>query len=133
MESQREYNALRTKGDECAYAIPAFETPKTVWNRPQYGLTKREHFASMALQGLVSAEIDDLHINYAYDAVQMADALIEALNDTYHKTYYRDRYREENSTENAILLFEDLRNISQHHSKLTEQQLEKINNIAKTL
>jgi len=133
MESQREYKASRTIGEECAFAIPAFETPKSVWNSPQYGLTKREHFASLALQGIVSIEDDDLHINYAYEAVQMADALIEALNDTYHKTYYRDRYREENSTENAILLFEDLRNISQHHSKLTEQQLEKINNIAKTL
>jgi hypothetical protein len=133
MESHREYLSTRTKADECAFAIPAFETPKTVWNRPQYGLTKREHFASLALQGIVSIEDDDLHINYAYEAVQMADALIEALNDTYHKTYYRDRYREENSTENATVLFDNLRNISQRHSKLTEQQLEQINNIAKTL
>ena len=28
MESQREYKALTTKGDECAFAIPAFETLK---------------------------------------------------------------------------------------------------------
>ena len=133
MESKREYLATRTIADECAYAIPAFETPKTLWNKPQYGLTKREHFASLALQGLVSTENDDLHISYAYDAVQMADALIEALNDTYHKTFYRDRYREENTTEKAVLLFDDLINISRRHSKLTEQQLEQINNIAKTL
>jgi hypothetical protein len=133
MESYREYLGTRTKADESAFAIPSFETPKTVWNKPQYGLTKREHFASLALQGLVSTENDDFHINYAYDAVQMADALIEALNDTYHKSYFRDRYREENSTENAIILFENLRNISQRHLKLTEQQLEQINNIAKTL
>jgi len=80
MESQREYKATRTKADECAFAIPAFETPKTVWNRPQYGLTKREYFAAIALQGYLSTGEDATYDNYAEGAVNMADALIKALN-----------------------------------------------------
>jgi hypothetical protein len=80
MESQREYKATRTNGDECAFAIPAFETPKTVWNRPQYGLTKREYFAAMAMQGIVSTDMVDTYENFAMASVGMADALIKALN-----------------------------------------------------
>lgn len=80
MESQREYKASRTKGDECAFAIPAFETPKTLWNKPQYGLTKREYFAAMAMQGIVSTDLADTYENFAKASVMMADALIEQLN-----------------------------------------------------
>jgi hypothetical protein len=43
------------------------------------GLTKREYFAAMAMQGLLSAD----SINYEAiigDAVKLADALIEELN-----------------------------------------------------
>lgn len=45
------------------------------------GLTKREHFASLAMQGMCAHpefEINDPHI--ADIALQHADALIEALN-----------------------------------------------------
>lgn len=45
-------------------------------------LTKREQFAAMAMQGLISAKAFDL-CDYAYlveDAVNMADALIKELN-----------------------------------------------------
>lgn len=80
MESQREYKATRTKADECAFAIPAFETPKTVWNRPQYGLTKREYFAAMAMQYIISSDTPDTLENFANVSVNMADALIKALN-----------------------------------------------------
>lgn len=78
MESQREYRATRTKGDECAFAIPAFETPKTVWNRPQYGLTKLEYFASMAMQGLLASNNSSLDL--AKHSVNMANDLIKELN-----------------------------------------------------
>lgn len=47
---------------------------------PQWGLTKREYFASLALQGLVTqfeySNVDDI----ADTAVQYADALIASLN-----------------------------------------------------
>ncbi len=79
MESQREYKALTTKGDECAFAIPAFETPKTVWNRPQYGLTKREYFAAMAMQGLLASNNSSLDL--AKISVNMANYLIKELNN----------------------------------------------------
>jgi len=80
MESQRQYKASRTNGDECAFAIPAFETPKTVWNEPQYGLTKREYFAIMALQGLLAYNGDFFSKPAVEYAVDYADDLIEALN-----------------------------------------------------
>ena len=80
MESKREYRASRTKGDECAFAIPAFETPKTLWTEPQYGLTKREYFAAMAMQGIVSTDLADTYENFAKASVMMADALIEQLD-----------------------------------------------------
>ena len=49
----------------------------------QMGLTKREHFAAMALQGMWSSLTDQHYDNYermAKIAVEQADALIEALN-----------------------------------------------------
>lgn len=80
VESQREYKATRTVGDECAFAIPAFETPKTVWNRPQYGLTKREYFAIIALQGLLASNSDNFRKPAVEYAVEYADDLIKELN-----------------------------------------------------
>lgn len=55
------------------------------------GLTKREHFASLALQGILSAQVEMRTMGYSNtshnqigaivtEAVQTADALIEALN-----------------------------------------------------
>lgn len=80
MEPLREYKATRTKGNECAFAIPAFEQPKKLWNEPQYGLTKREYFAALAMQGIVSTDLADTYENFAKASVAMADALIKALN-----------------------------------------------------
>ena len=48
------------------------------------GLTKREHFAAMAMQGMVST-VDDGYVKYctlASDAAKMADALLKALEET---------------------------------------------------
>lgn len=44
------------------------------------GLTKREYFAAMALNGLLSQE-DDYHRLADIKAVEFADALIAALNE----------------------------------------------------
>ena len=48
-------------------------------NDTTIGLTKRELFAAMALQGLLLYNNNMFSINYA-KAVEAADALIEALN-----------------------------------------------------
>ena len=46
------------------------------------GLTKREYFAAMAMQGSVAADSEDqwTFADHARFAVKQADALIEALN-----------------------------------------------------
>lgn len=50
------------------------------------GLTKREHFAAVALQGLLACESEGWHFAddnaRAINAVVHADALINALNNT---------------------------------------------------
>ncbi len=51
--------------------------------KPQIRLTKREYFAAMAMQGMLSQNIPGLrHIDslIAHYAVEFADALIERLN-----------------------------------------------------
>lgn len=68
-----------TNGEESAFPeisdIPQF-------NSRTYGLTKREYFAAMALQGLLANQnltnIDDATI--AMTCIDAADALINALN-----------------------------------------------------
>ena len=45
------------------------------------GLTKREYFAAMAMQGILP--VNDIQIDFvAQQAVKFADALISALNET---------------------------------------------------
>lgn len=44
------------------------------------GLTKREYFAAMAMQGILTRAGDPPHLQIARDAVSVADALINALN-----------------------------------------------------
>jgi hypothetical protein len=49
---------------------------------PEEGLTKREYFAAMAMQALLSdPNISTTYSHYAENAVQAADALIAALNE----------------------------------------------------
>lgn len=73
----------KTNGDSPAFAKAAFYHPEGGVDSPQKGLTKREHFAAMAMQGLLS---NPKNINFerdffASDAVYVADALINALNN----------------------------------------------------
>lgn len=46
------------------------------------GMTKREYFAAMAMQGIMSHGYSDIKISIAaHEAVLAADALIKALNE----------------------------------------------------
>ncbi len=54
--------------------------PKRADGAPQTGLTKREYFAAMAMQGLASVEGNIEHM--AHDAVKIADALLAELEKT---------------------------------------------------
>jgi hypothetical protein len=48
---------------------------------PTIGLTKREYFAAMAMQGLLASSPDGLHCDLCSKiSIEHADALIEALN-----------------------------------------------------
>ena len=48
---------------------------------PHPGLTKREYFAAMALQGLLALPPKIISKTVAEDAVKLADHLIKALSD----------------------------------------------------
>ena len=69
----------KTHGDSPAFSKAAFYTDEYGIDAPQEGLTKREYFAAMALQGLLAND-SELITSKARDAVQAADALIEILN-----------------------------------------------------
>lgn len=45
-----------------------------------YGLTKREYFAAMAMQGMIAKYGTDYQSSHAKESVYMADELMEALN-----------------------------------------------------
>jgi hypothetical protein len=69
----------KTLENQCAYPIVISET-----NVPQWGLTKREYFAEMAMQGLFVnlTQVGATPKMIAEQAVIMADELIKALNET---------------------------------------------------
>lgn len=71
-------NGPETKGEDCVYPV---STPVG----PEWGLTKREYFAALALQGMLAGprdfRLDRLSIREAAElATDAADALIAALN-----------------------------------------------------
>ena len=83
-----------TNGNDSAYGLKASRNEEMDGDADfidyegkgwQLGLTKREYFAAMAMQGILSAEADNEEgYNYhiaARDAVGCADALIYALNE----------------------------------------------------
>jgi len=71
-----------SKGNEPAYPVNEEETDRIDAGIKIYsGLSKREYFAAMAMQGLCSdAAIDATYEAYADMAVKSADALIAALD-----------------------------------------------------
>ncbi len=59
----------------------AKEADEGYYNQHAHGLTKREHFAAMAMQGLMSCAAKDTAEAFARASVEMADALLEALEN----------------------------------------------------
>jgi hypothetical protein len=81
-------NQMSTQANDAAFARPSFYHDS--YGRPdkeQDGLTKREYFAAMAMQGLfaVKQHNDSLKL-VAKVAVGMADFLIEELNRNNQQT-----------------------------------------------
>ena len=73
--------AQQTIGNESAFPDVNHENPQ--FSYPTYGLTKREYFASMALQGMVSRMGIDALKDKSFvveNSVKYADMLIEQLN-----------------------------------------------------
>ncbi len=75
-----------TDGNAMAFARPAYQYASGAYDAPIDGVTKREYFAALAMQGMVSK---DGSMVPGYDrsktagmAVEYADALIAALNKT---------------------------------------------------
>jgi hypothetical protein len=63
-------------------AFPALDTSYTPNGTIQLGLTKRELFAAMAMQGMLGdPERGGPPVDYAHGAVECADALLTALKD----------------------------------------------------
>ena len=69
-------------GDEPITADKKFQDPKDGHYYNVVGLTKREHFAGLAMQGLLSGDIEDnLTIGHiATCSVEIADALLKEIN-----------------------------------------------------
>ena len=71
-----------TKANEPAFSKVAFYHPDGAIDLPNNGLTKREYFAAMAMQGLLAKFGSDYQVQITKDAIYWADALIEELNKT---------------------------------------------------
>lgn len=72
----------KTISNEPAFSKAAFYHPDGGCDSPNKGLTKREYFAAMALQGLLSnPSADHPFSEVADDAVKAAEFLIERLNE----------------------------------------------------
>lgn len=68
--------------DEPAFPRVVINTLDKEYHEPYQGLTKREYFAAMAMQGLLAHSAYSNGIEDAADlAVQGADALIESLTE----------------------------------------------------
>lgn len=74
-----EYN----NANDAAFSKAAFYHPDGGTDSPQVGLTKREYFAAMAMQGLCANSVPGPHHGFerlATESVQYADALLKALD-----------------------------------------------------
>jgi hypothetical protein len=72
---------MKTDGNSPAFSKAAFYHPDGGINPPNDGLTKREYFAAMALQGLLTNNNKD-YVYFVISAVEFADDLIEELSKT---------------------------------------------------
>jgi hypothetical protein len=75
---------MKTNGNEPAFSKAAYNDPYFGLDASNEGLTKREYFAAIAMQGIITNK-DGLDIKIEYiveSAVDAADALIEELSKT---------------------------------------------------
>ncbi|MEO0537671.1 MAG: hypothetical protein AAF215_27890 [Cyanobacteria bacterium P01_A01_bin.123] len=72
--------------DPDANAFPIFEASGR-YNPLEAGLTKREYFAAMAMQGILGSDVEGTcsYEAFAKSSVKQADALIAALNSPEHE------------------------------------------------
>ena len=70
-----------TKGNDLAHPTDIIDPERQF--EPEYhtGLTKREYFAAMAMQGMLAEQWWTSPENLARCSTEAADALIKALND----------------------------------------------------
>lgn len=71
-----------TNANSAAFPCEQGTDPNGSWNQTfEPGLSKREYFAAIALQGILSnsAEFDDRYKTYAALAVEYADELLKRL------------------------------------------------------
>lgn len=74
---------MSTEKNDAAFAKAAFYHPEGGIDSPQSGLTKREYFAAMAMQGILADPDNQGYAEgIAKDAVKIADELITQLNQT---------------------------------------------------
>lgn len=79
---------MHTNGNDCAFPLPVAKDgdgleSSTDWRHNAGGLTKREQFAAMAMQGMLSDMTHRMNMDndkIAEHAVYYADALIQKLN-----------------------------------------------------
>lgn len=74
-----------TNSDDTAFPIPSVITSHWGYERGTPGLTKREYFAAMAMQGFISGCYAGQNAGFTvqgnvFAAVEYADALIKKLN-----------------------------------------------------
>lgn len=71
-----------TNPNDAAFSSPGAHADGIGIANPEFGLTKREYFAAMALGLLLEYRLTDSVESYAEPAVKIADALIVELNKT---------------------------------------------------
>jgi hypothetical protein len=78
------YPAMMQQVGNESYRLARTNDPKE-WNVPCIGLTKREYFAAMAMQGLLSHSMDWVNDEQGWcaeNAVRLADDLLTELSKT---------------------------------------------------
>ena len=69
-----------TNGNDAAFSRQSFALDADSYDLGASGLTKREYFAAMAMQGLIAESKYDAIKHVVEDSVRFADALITTLN-----------------------------------------------------
>jgi len=82
------HKETRTNPNDYAFSKSAFYHPDGNFDLPENGLTKREYFAAMAMQGLLAADIANTPKQLAkvvQVSIIVADELINTLNEKSHE------------------------------------------------